>query len=444
MSNNTRRRVAATSVGALFSGVFSMASAPALATDLPGFLGDHFVYTQTNDIHNAVVAFRRDGFGNLTPVPGSPFPTRGTGIFNPAGILGPGDSDQQVTVDRDRFLLFAVNAGSNTIAVFYILPSDGSLVPVPGSPFPSGGISPISIGVRGNQVVIINQNQNQANPASTNGQTSNIVTRHIALDGSLVKLPGDTTINLPQGSSPSQALTTNTGQFVFDPEFAPPAQAPATPPFPVGALASYQLSPDGALNPTPGNNPPAAFTSTAPAGTLTASPLGSWGNPIARELYVGVTGQSSVAAFTWDNEGNPIFQSLVPLIGTAVCWVRVNHAGTRLYTSNTGSHDVDTLDIVHNPALPIDLSNSAAIGGPNGTATLELEVDPTDGFVYVVSDSNAVGGSATTPPTTLATIPNKLHVLQVSEDGNSLTEIGTGTPIPTVNPAAKIFGVAVF
>jgi hypothetical protein len=436
MSNTTRRRVAATSAGAVLGAVLAMQTAPALA--------DHFVYTQTNDSKNAVVAFRRGDDGNLTPVIGSPFATKGAGIFNPAGVLGPGDNDQQVTVDRDRFLLFAVNAGSNTIAVFYILPFDGSLVPVPGSPFPSGGISPVSIGVRGDQVVIINQNENQANPASTNRQTSNIVTRHIALDGSLVKLPDDTTINLPQGSSPSQALTTNTGPFVFDPEFAPASQAPAAPPVPVGALASYQLSPDGTLTPTPGNNPPRAFTSTASAGTLKASPLGSFANPLARELYVGVTGQRSVAAFTWDNEGNPIFQSLVALGGTAVCWVRVNHAGTRLYTSNTGSHTVDTLDITHNPALPIDLSNSAPIGGPNGTATFELEVDPTDDFVFVVSDSNAVGGTATTPPSTLATMPNKLHVLGVSADGNSLTEIGTGTPIPTVNPAAQIFGLAVF
>jgi hypothetical protein len=142
--------------------------------------------------------------------------------------------------------------------------------------------------------------------------------------------------------------------------------------------------------------------------------------------------------------GNPIFQSLVPLAGRAVCWVRVNHAGTTLYTSNTGSHTIDTLDVVNYPALRIDLSNSAPIGGPNGTATLEIEVDPTDAFVYDVSQSNAVGGSATTPPTAFATIPNKLHVLKVSEDGNSLTEIGTGTPIPTINPAAKINGVAVF
>ena len=103
MSNTTRRRVAATSVGAPVTAVLAMQTAPALA--------DHFVYTQTNDSKNAVVAFRRDDDGNLTPVTGSPFATGGAGVFNPAGVLGPGDADRQVTVDRDRFLLFAVNAG---------------------------------------------------------------------------------------------------------------------------------------------------------------------------------------------------------------------------------------------------------------------------------------------------------------------------------------------
>jgi hypothetical protein len=444
------RHVANVSIYALFCAILATHALPASAEDFSGDfndvprISDHFVYTQTNDSPNAVVAFRRDQFGNLTPVPGSPFATGGTGVFNTAGILGPFDADQEVAVDRDRFLLFAVNAGSNTIAVFHIVPGDGRLVPVQGSPFPSGGINPISIGLRGDQVVVINQNQNQADPAAVNGQTSTIVTRHIAADGSLVELDGDTTLALPQGSSPSQALTTNTGAFVFDPEFAPPAQAPAKQPFPVGALASYSLSPTGALTPTPGNNPAVAFTSTASPGTLTASPLGSWANPIAREIYVGVTGQSALASFTWDGEGNPIFQNLVPLKGTAVCWVRVNHAGTRVYASNTGSHTIETLDVVTDPALPIDLSDSAKIGGPQGTATLMMEVDPTDAFVYVISQSNAIGGSATTPPTTPATIANKLHVLQVGGDGNSLTEVGIGTPIRTVNPAAKIHGVAVF
>jgi hypothetical protein len=40
-----------------------------------------------------------------------------------------------VIVNRDHTLLFAVNGGSDTIAVFHIN-GDGTLTPVDGSPFP--------------------------------------------------------------------------------------------------------------------------------------------------------------------------------------------------------------------------------------------------------------------------------------------------------------------
>src|ERR1700722_1227562 len=127
MSFVGRLRLVTASVCAVLGAVLATQAAPATAANLPVTFGDvlgisdHFVYTQTNDSPNAVVGFRRDQFGNLTPVPGSPFATRGSGVFNPAGVLGPFDADQQVAVDRDRFLLFAVNAGSNTIAVFHIV-----------------------------------------------------------------------------------------------------------------------------------------------------------------------------------------------------------------------------------------------------------------------------------------------------------------------------------
>ena len=81
MSNTTRRRGAATSVSALFSAVLAVQTTPAIAADPPGFLGHHFVYTQTNDTKKAVVDFRRDQFGNLTPVPGLPFSTPPYGLI---------------------------------------------------------------------------------------------------------------------------------------------------------------------------------------------------------------------------------------------------------------------------------------------------------------------------------------------------------------------------
>jgi hypothetical protein len=43
-----------------------------------------------------------------------------------------------------------VNSGSNTIAVFQVN-HDGTLEPVEGSPFPSNGSDPVSVGVKGAQ-----------------------------------------------------------------------------------------------------------------------------------------------------------------------------------------------------------------------------------------------------------------------------------------------------
>jgi hypothetical protein len=50
--------------------------------------------------------------------------------------------------------LFAVNSGSDTIAVFHIQ-GNGALTPVEGSPFPSGGNDPVSLGLNGNTLFVV-------------------------------------------------------------------------------------------------------------------------------------------------------------------------------------------------------------------------------------------------------------------------------------------------
>ena len=382
--------------------------------DSDDFLGptEHVVYTETNDTSNAILAFRRDDDGNLTPVHGSPFPTGGKGVIDPSFKLGPFDSDQNVVVDRDRRLLFAVNAGSNSIAVFRIRPHDGGLDPVEGSPFPSGGVNPVSIGLRGDQIVIIHQNQDPAQQVA--GATPSIVTRHVTRDGRIVRLSTDTTIDLPQGSSPSQALTTNDRPFVFDAEFLG------------GMLASYQLSPDGTLR----ANPPEAIPSSANVGGTAALPLGLWANPNARQLYVGLVTVSEVGVFTWDDSGVPVFERTVPISGKALCWVRTNSTGTRLYTSDTGSRTIDVFDTT-DPDEPKFLQ-LAPVSGP--AAIFQLAVDPTDRFVYVISQRGSHAGPG-----------NALHVLAVDEEDGTLTEVPSSPmPLTLVNPDGRPQGVAVF
>lgn len=122
----------------------------------------HFLYIQTNDIRegqNAVLGYTRNEDGTLEPIPGNPFYTGGTGINNDThGKLGPHDNDTPLVIDQAGERLFTVNTHSNTIAVFDIQ-SDGALRHVKGSPFPSEGIAPNSLSVSGNTLLVSNRNE---------------------------------------------------------------------------------------------------------------------------------------------------------------------------------------------------------------------------------------------------------------------------------------------
>jgi hypothetical protein len=54
------------------------------------------------------------------PVLKSTTPAGGIGVFDPTFALGPFDSDQNLIENSSGTLLFAVNSGSNTIAVRWI------------------------------------------------------------------------------------------------------------------------------------------------------------------------------------------------------------------------------------------------------------------------------------------------------------------------------------
>jgi hypothetical protein len=122
-------------------------SGPTLLAHAAGFgqTNDH-VYIETNiktPNGNSIAGFARSFNGQLEPIPGSPFLTGGAGTQYAGVDVGPGDPDQDVISNPEHTLLFAVNSGSDTIAVFHIQ-GNGALTPAEGSPFPSGGNDPVS------------------------------------------------------------------------------------------------------------------------------------------------------------------------------------------------------------------------------------------------------------------------------------------------------------
>jgi DNA-binding beta-propeller fold protein YncE len=121
----------------------------ALAGEPHGSAGAVFV--QTNDISgNAILAYARSGDGALTPA--GRYPTLGRGGTEPGAPTDPLSSQGSLTVDRPHHLLYAVNAGSDTVSVFAVRGTSLRLLQVIGS----GGRFPTSVAIHHALVYVLN------------------------------------------------------------------------------------------------------------------------------------------------------------------------------------------------------------------------------------------------------------------------------------------------
>src|SRR4051794_20685908 len=270
------------------------------------------VYVATNDPRpgqNAVVAYRRAPDGTLTEL--GVYRTGGTGFANPDGVVGPEDSDQNVILNADRSLLFAVNGGSDSIAVFAVA-ADGSLTLVPAAPFPSGGPQPVSLGLRDGRLYVVNKDHDPARPGGAAGPS--YAAFEVAAGGQL-KFRPDLTVPAEKGSSPAQALVSPDGRFLFGAE-----------PF-AGVLRSFRVD-GGGLDPR----------TTVPVAADHPSPVGLAVHPREPSLCGGLPPRAGVAVYPYDDEGLLPLVGSAPTPGRAVCWLVPNNAGSRLYTVSNASN----------------------------------------------------------------------------------------------------------
>jgi 6-phosphogluconolactonase len=376
--------------------------------------GGKVVYVISNDYHdnaNAVLAYRRKADGTLAPLPGSPFPTRGAGLANPKQVLGPDDTDDPLVISDDGRFLFAVNGGSNTVAVFSINP-DGSLVAVPGSPFPSGGQTPCSVAVNGRFVYIANK---AFDPLHLITWQPNYTTFEVDDAGRLSPVPNGT-INVPPGSSPSQVLLSNDRRFLFATDFLAfmlPTEEPT------GTLLSLQVEGDRGLSLASG----APYV--VPKGDGGA--LGLATNPASdRTLYVGFPVAGAFGVYDIDPSTGVLNFVTQVAGGPATCWLRTNRNGSRLYTLNSGQNAVGVYN-TENPQAPTAINTlTLKDSGPAGALTsgdFSLGFSPDGGTLYVVSQN---------VDTTFASNNNWLHVLKVAADG-TVSEPGEPLQLPVPN-----------
>lgn len=345
------------------------------------------VYTESNISTpggNSILAYSRERGGRLKPLPGSPFSTRGTGVIDASLALGPFDSDQLITTNAEHTLLFAVNPGSNSVAVFHIQP-DGALVHVQGSPFPSGGSNPVSVGLAKDTLVVVNK---AMDPAQT-VRTPNYASFHVAADGQLSPLAASI-VSVTPGSSPSQALVPANARFAFGSDFLG------------GTLQSFAIQADGSLTQNlPQRVADLPFTGSAAPHLA----LGLAAHPSRPIVYAGLVTISKVAVYQYDGNGVLSFVRAVDDSGAGVCWIRVSADGTRMYTSNTGDNSISVYDTT-DPFKPVQIQRQVLKGVGS---SFQLELDASGRTLFAISQRAA----ATTP---LGEGSN-LHVLNVRPDG---------------------------
>ena len=334
---------------------------------------------------NTIAAFDRHADGSLTPLPGSPFSAGGAGTG--AGLASQGAI--QTTVDG-RYAL-AVDAGSNQVSVLRI-ERDGSLIPVPAGVVSSGGVDPVSIAVHGGLVYV----------ANADATAPNLTGFRLTPDGHLIPLPNGT-VALPANSQPGDVLFNPTGTRLV------------TTLVNSSQIASYTVTIGGHLRAAQGSPFPAQGV----------GPFGSQFRPTdPNQLFVSNahngTGLGTVSAFDVGFDGTLFSIGSSPFADqqTAPCWVIITPDGRYLFAVNTGSGTISSYAIAGNGRLA--LLGSTPVSANGGVGAVDPGLSP-DGRTLYINESrvHAVG------------------VFSVNE-GNLTEEPGSPVALPAGATAAGI------
>jgi 6-phosphogluconolactonase (cycloisomerase 2 family) len=313
------------------------------------------LYTLNNDgVANAVLVLDRRADGSLKES-SPPVTTGGTGLVVPSG----GDFDAQGAVRIVGRHLLAVNPGSNSIAVFDIS-KKGKLKAVPGSPFASGGSTPLSIAVHGDLVYVANQAVPFANPTNS----PNITAFRLSKNGRLTPIPGST-IEFPPGQGP--------GEVEFNPSgtvLAVTAGFQST-----GDLHTYAVQPGGLLKEGPGS--PSNVSGVS--GTVGFS----WASH-GRHVMVSNFRGSAVTVFSVDSATAAVTPEGAPYRNNqgASCWTTLAPDGKTLYTANFVSNTVSAYSVAADGKLK--LVGSAPKRSATNPDSKDLQVSPDGKYLYLV------------------------------------------------------------
>jgi 6-phosphogluconolactonase (cycloisomerase 2 family) len=354
---------AAVALSTLASPAF--AGAPTAQPDR--FAGAVFVESDNVD-GNTVVAYTRQPDGSL--VQAGVYDTGGLGGSLDGAVVDRTASQGSLTIDRQNNLLYAVNAGSDTITVFAVHRDRLTRLQV----VPSGGDFPVSITVHGSYVYVLN--------ARAGGSVQGFV-RH---GHRLAAVPAwHRDLGLDTSATPE--FTHTPGQILFTPsgtKLLVSTKASAT-------IEVFRVDAYGGVS-----RDAVTYEDTG------AVPFGMTFDP-AGHLVVAEAGVNAVTTFTVNGNGT---LTLIERSGTgqaATCWIA--GSGKLLYASNAGSASVSGFSAARTGTLTA-LGNTTTDAG-----TVDAAASPDGRFLYVqagaagIVDSYRIERSGSLTPVGAVTVP---------------------------------------
>ncbi len=333
--------VAAAGIAAFAAPAASAASA-STAWHHPSPGAYNAVFVQTDNLKaNAVVAYYRAWNGTLTLA--GTYPTGGAGGQLTGSVVDHLASQGSLTYDRDHHLLYAVNAGSDTVSVFAVSGDHLALRQVIGS----GGSFPVSVTVHGDYVYVLN--------ALKGGS----VYGYRVQDGQLSPIPGSLrALGLNPSATPQ--FTNTPGQVAFTPDGS---ALIVTTKANGNDIDVFAVGQDGLLSSSPAVN-------SEPGAVPFAISFDRHGDVLIAEA-----GPNALATFTLASDGALTAEHTALTGQMATCWV--TRAGRYFYASNAGSGSVSGYKAGSGGQLTA-LGNTSTNAG-----TVDAASTPYGRFLYV-------------------------------------------------------------
>lgn len=322
------------------------------------------VFTETDDAtNNAVVAFARHADGSLSYI--ANYPTGGKGLGG-NNVVDPLQSQFAVVLTPDHRFLFAVNAGSSSIAAFAVtanaLRSLGTVA--------SNGNGTVSLAATNHVLYALNK-------------YSNTITGFRIDDGRLAAEPA-LTRSLSTGASGAAAIR-------FDRDHRLLAVTERT----SNTIDVFDVH-EGRLSQHP--------VTSASAGV---TPFGFDWTP-RRQLLASEAGSGSASSYDAAENGSlSVMSAHISTHQAAPCWLIATHDGRFAYVANAGSASITGFAVAANGALSI-LSPSGVTGSlSTGSTPLDLDVSRDSKFLYVLkAGTNSVGAFAVSRDGSLNNLPD--------------------------------------